>query len=111
MKYTRKQHLEMAYCLRVAKQLLAANAAEYTTDKTGLICFAVGKTGSVWANPVKQWIEAQLAGEPTLGAWLVRRHPELRTDALYGRNRTEWRNKLQATRHAWVDHMIHILES
>jgi len=107
---TRTQHLEMAACLRAAKQYLAPTACG---GNTYMICHAVGMTNCHYRTKqqVKTWIERQLGPSMTLGDWLRRAHPELRTDELADANYREWRNKLQAARHAWVDHMIHILES
>lgn len=101
----------MAACLRKAKKHLAANAAEYGTGKSAMVCYALRDTRSVWSGLLQQWVSAQLDGCAGLGTWLERVHPELRTKLLLETNPTLWRDKIQATRHAWVDHMIKTLES
>lgn len=106
-KLTRNQHLEMAACLRDAKKLLNVSNTDFS--KTIYVCIAIHRTNSsTHSYLTKQlcldWIESQLGYDgglaETFFGWLSSNHPEL-----------AYKIDRQVYRHAWVDHMINILES
>jgi hypothetical protein len=103
-KLTREQHLAMAECLREAKKKLqTGNFFDIKPETTPLVCWAVGYTKCEKRTKylVKGWISQQLKGEFYITDWARSR---VNIDFSVFKNR-------QAYRHAWVDHMIKVLES
>ena len=94
-KLTRKQHLAMAECLREAKLVLS------TTRFQGL-CMAVADSNFDYKvqDLVLEWIEEQLGDFAYVTWWLQEATGEILRGAA-----------AQQYRHAWVDHMIKVLES
>jgi len=101
---TREQHLAMAQCLKEAKKkLLSGNFFDIKSDKQIYVCWAVDDTDCdvISKALVKGWIRKQLKGEMFITGWLyLNKDIDLSTY-----------EKRQAYRHAWVDHMIKVLES
>ena len=97
-----------------AKKFLAAGIDDFEkgSKKTYCICFAVDEAArdrSVITidecAATKQMISSRLGSYSTLGSWLEGYHKITAVrDTQVGY--TEYRNKLQATRHAWLDSMI-----
>ena len=98
--HTREMHLEMAKCLKLAKRHLILNS--YHIDKEFYVCSAVSRTNSPKAVriAVLKWISKQLGGYAFVTTWAQMHYVNL------SRVPDE-----QAYRHAWVDHMIKVLES
>ena len=94
-KLTYEQHLAMAECLREAKLLLS------TTRFQGL-CSVVCETNFDYKvhDLVLMWIEDQLGDFAYVTGWLHEATGEILRGA-----------DAQKYRHAWVDHMIKVLES
>lgn len=93
--YARSTHLKMAECLKEAKLVLS------TTRFQG-VCMAVGDSNFDYKvqNLVIEWIEEQLGDFAYVTWWLQ----EATGENLRGAD-------AQKYRHAWVDHMIKVLES
>lgn len=102
---SRKTHLAMAKELREVKKVLWDGKGErdvYNYKTTNYVCLAIedhlklGKVSEPVANALLEWIERQLDGT-TAKNWAVRNKVFI--------------DNYQEYRHAWVDHMIKVLES
>jgi hypothetical protein len=104
-KLTREQHLAMAQCLREAKKKLNRNETDHRND-TGetYVCFAVNRTDFAPSIEflVHKWIEQQLGDYAYITRWAARKNSNIDFSTYEQR---------QEYRHAWVDHMIKVLES
>lgn len=101
--HTREMHLKMAECLKEAKQHLSrVYSHEYETGKEIYVCTAVSRTRKSRKTKVAlhDWINQQLAGYTVISSWARMNGANLKTISDY-----------QEYRHAWVDHMIKVLES
>ena len=92
---TREQHLNMAKCLKLAKKKLRGGGNQLD-EITSFVCTAVDCTrvSNDTKNLVLDWIDSQLEGVSFVTSWVDVSSYE----------------KCQAYRHAWVDHMIKVLE-
>lgn len=102
--------------LMYAKERLAQNAEElHRADKNKCICFALGNaarkhpTWGVAVDYLSSVIRARLNGHTVLEVWLFKNVPDARD--LLMRDGAAFRDKTQATRHAWVDSLIEELET
>ena len=98
--HTRETHLKMAKCLKEAKKYL--NDEVEVFRKESFVCSAVSLTGSPYETrrAIHKWINKQLGGYAFVTSWAKMNGAKLETFKDY-----------QAYRHAWVDHMIKVLES
>jgi hypothetical protein len=97
---TREQHLAMARCLKSAKKKLYGGRNPNAC--TNFVCIAVDSTNSNQQTKtlVSDWIDKQLNDTAFITTWAYRNGVEVSTY-----------EQCQAYRHAWVDHMIKVLES
>ena len=105
MPYTKESHLAMAAALRKAIPFLWNGVGPYpvNTKLQSGICAALSVRGpSTHTISVQHWIMAQLKGSIYLPGWLSRNGVSY---AGYDMP------KLQATRLAWMRHMIAVLEA
>lgn len=111
-KLSRDDHLRMAAGLRVAKKYLATTSSE--ADFKGVprfVCHAITEAFSKekmsveTRNDLHNWIENQIYGARSVIIWLSGRDIEIYNNLI----RTS--NGVHLYRHAWVDHMIKVLES
>lgn len=108
-KLTREQHLAMAQCLREAKKVLRktrSDVKKLTKNKYFATCVCLAVEESKFYDfktkaLVHDWIESQLKGFAFVTDWA---HKNSNIDLTTYEQR-------QAYRHAWVDHMIKVLES
>lgn len=98
-KYSRKTHLEMARCLRAAKEKLDPNTLRF-------VCYAVDGTdfSSDTKRKVKGWIMKQIGTGAFVTGWLREAHQIDPFNGISAKARIEYRK-------AWIDHMVNILES
>jgi hypothetical protein len=108
-KLTHEQHLAMAQCLRKVKQVLRktrSDGMELTNNKylASCVCLAVDESKFYdfkTKKLVHDWIESQIKGFAFVTDW-ARKNSNIDFSTYEHR---------QAYRHAWVDHMIKVLES
>lgn len=98
---TREQHMDMANCLKLAKKKLRGGSNQLD-EFTSFVCTAVNYT---WVSKdtkklVTDWIDSQLKGFSFATSWAQHNGVDVSSY-----------EKCQAYRHAWVDHMIKVLES
>ena len=101
--HTREMHSKMAECLKEAKQHLSrVYSYKYETGKEMYVCLAVSRTTKSLKTKaaLHDWINQQLDGYTFITEWACVNGANLRTLSDY-----------QEYRHAWVDHMIKVLES
>jgi hypothetical protein len=99
-KLTREQHLAMARCLRAAKKKLKTGSMGEGIYP--FVCYSVDDTdfSRETKNLVIDWIQEQIHGYGYVTCWATNK------GIRFASNQEE-----QAYRHAWVDHMIKVLES
>ena len=98
--HTREMHLKMAKCLKLAKKHL--NNEVNIFGKESFVCSAVSRTRSAYETrgAIHNWINNQLGEYAFVTTWAKMNGAKLVTNQDY-----------QEYRHAWVDHMIKVLES
>ena len=96
---TREQHLDMAKCLKEAKKKLRGEDNRYGAR---FVCTAIHYTSASVSTKhlLYDWIELQLNEHMTITSWAKNN----------GANFSKY-EQCQEYRHAWVDHMIKVLES
>ena len=104
--------------LKRAKRHLAKNCRELDyTFKESFICYSISSAtdngvSDTTADRVVTMVQERLAPHATLDTWLDRNHGINRVGCYdLGDTRTAYLNKIQATRHAWVDSMIEEFEA
>lgn len=112
-KYTRRQHLAMAALLRKAKPLLWDGVArEYQpANICGALMLAAEPNTNAARQRLQSWIAEQLRPYNYYTSWLYWNCPAYKALEDGG---IPWRErcaKAQATRLAWIDHMIAVLEA
>ena len=97
--YTREMHLKMAKCLKAAKKLLDDGGNH---QKHAFVCSTICKTraSQKTKDAISDWIQSQLGNYCFITSWAKKQGAKLETHQDY-----------QAYRHAWMDHMIKVLES
>ena len=102
MKHTRKEHLAMAAALREAIPYLWDGVGKKPAAYERFICRALNRCEATYeaAYLVKVWVLNQLEGCLSIGGWLLKTGLGTESDT----------PKLQATRLAWMHHMIEVLE-
>jgi len=97
--------------LKKAKKHLAENHIDLVASyKASFICYAIADTDKVSqrdADRVRNMVQERLAPYATLEGWLSKKHRV----KLIGWNDSDikvnaYKDKMQATRHAWIDSMI-----
>ena len=100
----------MANGLRKSKAYLAKNIKEVLFHKNHFVCYAIidaytdGKMDSGTKQLLIDWIENQIYGTKSVMQWLAGRDNKLYSTLLSC-------DTSYTYRHAWVDHMIKVLES
>ncbi len=98
-KLTAGERAEYVVCLRAAKGRLARTCEE-RARKDRFICWALAGTQHYAGVSLIDLVEDRLGGYGTLEAWLERHacfpHGDVQSDP----------DKVQATRHAWIDSLI-----
>ena len=96
--------MKMSSILTAAKQFLAKNEMELNSryGYHRFLCHAVYDVGAPLTDQmrIRNYIQEQLNGYDTLEVWVA---IKTRQDVAYVHDCTD---KMQATRHAWVDSMI-----
>ena len=100
--------------LKKAKKHLAKNYEDRYRPKEAFICYSImeaedsKKVPKSDADRVRDIIRGRLNPYPTLEVWLESKHKINRaySSAKPTQKIKEYINKIQATRHAWVDSMI-----
>lgn len=96
--------MKTSQLLKLAKDHLAKNHCEYST-KTKFICISIALAGKA-EDRLIGLVQDRLGGEYTLDGWLAVNHGVKYANASKPRKYAAHNNKMQATRHAWVDSMI-----
>lgn len=97
--------------LREAKKILWTGVGRPSAGKPKFICHALNRTvlgdGSNWKDIqlAKHIIHELMRPHITLEDWLIAKGHVLHKQ-LYAGSQFRNRHKLQATRHAWIDHLI-----
>jgi hypothetical protein len=99
--------------LNKAKKHLAKNYEDRFHPKESFICYSIkeaedsDKVPSKDSERVRDIIRGRLSPYPTLEVWLESKHKIKRAYSVMPTQKIkEYINKIQATRHAWIDSMI-----